>query len=245
MRVALGLMMAAVTIGTAGAQVTAEQHSAIRANCRSDFMSKCSGVTPGGKEALQCLQKNVAALSAGCKTAVSATLPEPAPAAAASAPPKPAAAPKVEAAAPPAATPTAPAATAPATTAAPSTAPAAAPAAPAAANVAPKPAEAAKPRTATRPPANPPSASPPAGSGAKTAAAPPASAPPAATPPTAAPDKPVVNAAVVLRACKLDLVRHCGDVAFGEGRKLACLSERAENLTMRCRTALKVSAPVR
>jgi hypothetical protein len=39
------------------------------------FISKCSGVTPGGKQALQCLQKKVAALSPGYKTAVSATLP--------------------------------------------------------------------------------------------------------------------------------------------------------------------------
>ncbi len=71
----LGLALAVVTIGTAGAQVTADQQSAIRANCRGDFLSKCSGVTPGGKDALQCLQKNVAALSAGCKGAVSTTLP--------------------------------------------------------------------------------------------------------------------------------------------------------------------------
>jgi hypothetical protein len=79
----LGLVLAATTIGTAGAQVTAEQQSAIRANCRGDFISKCSGVTPGGKEALQCLQTNVAILSSGCKTAVSATLPKPAAGAAA------------------------------------------------------------------------------------------------------------------------------------------------------------------
>jgi hypothetical protein len=80
MRVAFGvsLVLAAVAIGTAGAQVTAEQQSAIRANCRGDFISKCAGVTPGGKEALQCLQKNVAVLSSGCKTAVSVTLPAPA-----------------------------------------------------------------------------------------------------------------------------------------------------------------------
>jgi outer membrane biosynthesis protein TonB len=75
--------------GAASAQITAEQQSAIRANCRSDFMSKCSGVQPGGKEALQCLQKNVDALSAGCKTAVSATISAPA-AATAAAPAKPA-----------------------------------------------------------------------------------------------------------------------------------------------------------
>ena len=79
MRVALGLglglVLAAMTIGTANAQVTEEQQSAIRANCRGDFISKCSGVPRGGKEALQCLQKNVAVLSAACKPAVSVTLP--------------------------------------------------------------------------------------------------------------------------------------------------------------------------
>ena len=64
----------------AGAQVSAEQQSALRANCRSDFMSKCSGVSPGGKDALACLQKNVASLAPACKNVVSATLPAPAPA---------------------------------------------------------------------------------------------------------------------------------------------------------------------
>jgi hypothetical protein len=57
------------------AQPTPAQQSAMRSNCRSDFMSKCSGVTPGTKDALECLQKNVASLSAGCQKAVSATLP--------------------------------------------------------------------------------------------------------------------------------------------------------------------------
>jgi hypothetical protein len=70
----------------ASAQVTAEQQSANRASCRSDFMSKCSGVTPGGKDAPVCLQKNVASLSPACKTAVSATIPAPAQAAPAPAP---------------------------------------------------------------------------------------------------------------------------------------------------------------
>ena len=53
----LGSFGLALTVGVAAfvlasaaqAQVTGEQQSAIRANCRSDFMSKCSGVTPGGK----------------------------------------------------------------------------------------------------------------------------------------------------------------------------------------------------
>jgi hypothetical protein len=35
-------------------------------------MSHCSGVQPGGAEALQCLQRNSAQLSAPCATAVSA-----------------------------------------------------------------------------------------------------------------------------------------------------------------------------
>ena len=65
---------AALTL-RAAAQVTSAQQSAIRSNCRSDFMSHCSGVTPGGEDALACLQKNVAKLSGGCQTAVRATIP--------------------------------------------------------------------------------------------------------------------------------------------------------------------------
>jgi hypothetical protein len=85
------LALAALT-QSAVAQVTSAQQSAIRSNCRSDFMSKCSGVQPGGKDALMCLQQNVASLSGACQTAVRATLPkEPAqaatPPAAASPPP--------------------------------------------------------------------------------------------------------------------------------------------------------------
>ena len=119
----------ATLAGSASAQITAAQQSAIRANCRSDFMSKCSGVTPGGKDALVCLQKNVASLSGACKTAVSATLPPPAPAAAksapapaaASTPPAPATTTPVTSAQP------APAATAPVTSAPPPRAKVAAP----------------------------------------------------------------------------------------------------------------------
>src|SRR6185437_5094838 len=53
---------------------TAAQQSAMRSNCRNDFMAKCSGVTPGGKDALACLQNNVAGLSPACKRVVSATM---------------------------------------------------------------------------------------------------------------------------------------------------------------------------
>lgn len=85
----LSLLSAAVLFaGVASAQApTEEQRNAIRAECRSDFMAQCSGVTPGGMEALTCLQQHSATLSAGCKKAVSAvskpksTSVEPSPAA--------------------------------------------------------------------------------------------------------------------------------------------------------------------
>jgi hypothetical protein len=56
----------------ASAAPTAQQKAAIRAACRSDFMSHCSGVQPGGAEALQCLKRNEAQLSAACRSAVAA-----------------------------------------------------------------------------------------------------------------------------------------------------------------------------
>lgn len=77
-----------LSAGVAFAQApTEEQRNAIKAECRSDFIAQCSGVTPGGIEALTCLQQHNATLSAGCRKAVSAvskpksTSPEPAPAA--------------------------------------------------------------------------------------------------------------------------------------------------------------------
>jgi hypothetical protein len=51
---------------------TDAQRSAIRSQCRSDYMAHCSSVPPGGIESLQCLQKNMSSLSASCKSAVSA-----------------------------------------------------------------------------------------------------------------------------------------------------------------------------
>ncbi|MBS0533511.1 MAG: hypothetical protein JSR72_05605 [Proteobacteria bacterium] len=120
------------------AQVTAEQQAAIKSSCRSDFMSNCSGVQPGGAQALQCLQKNVAKLSPSCQSAVSATIPKPAPAAAAAAAPAAAPPPAPAAAATPAPAPAAPAAAA-------APAPAIAAAKPPAASIAPPKASAAAP----------------------------------------------------------------------------------------------------
>ena len=63
---------APATSAAAPAAPTAQQKAAIRAACRSDFMSRCSGVQPGGAEALQCLKSNEAQLSAACRSAVAA-----------------------------------------------------------------------------------------------------------------------------------------------------------------------------
>ena len=303
-RFVCALALGIVACGTAAAQVTPQQQSAMRANCRSDFMSKCSGVSPGGKEALTCLQKNVETLSAGCKSVVSATLPKPAPAAAApAAPPSPAqvtVAPPAPATPPP---PVAPPASAARPAATPPTNPRPAtaekPLAPKVAKPAPtRPASpkpvAPPPQTASAPPA--PAATGPtpeqmsalkftcrrdfgrvckgvqAGGAEALAclqrnaarlspncktsladvadsvpsggmpAAPAAAAAPVASPP---PSPGPVDAAVMVRACKLDLIRHCRNAELGDGRKIACLNEHMADLTVRCRTALKVTAPIR
>jgi len=88
-------------------QPSQDQIAAVRASCRSDFMAHCSGVQPGGKDALDCLKRNLAKLSGSCQTAVNALTPPspPANAAPAAAAPPPAARPQTPAAAaaPPAA----------------------------------------------------------------------------------------------------------------------------------------------
>jgi hypothetical protein len=85
------LILAAVVLGgwfgkASAQQPTPEQIAAIRQSCRSDFMSHCAGVQPGGREALQCLKRNAASVSAPCKSALDAVGPKPAPAAAESEP---------------------------------------------------------------------------------------------------------------------------------------------------------------
>ena len=74
----------------AAQQPTPAQRDAIRSSCRSDFMANCSGVQPGGKDALDCLKRNLAKLSGGCQAAVSAISPAPAPATVAAPAPPPA-----------------------------------------------------------------------------------------------------------------------------------------------------------
>ncbi|MCC8975297.1 cysteine rich repeat-containing protein, partial [Bradyrhizobium brasilense] len=85
---------------------TQAQRDAIKSQCRSDYIAHCSSVPPGGEASLQCLQKNMASLGAGCASAVKAVE-------------APAAAPKADSAPAAAKTEAAPAATAkPATEAA-------------------------------------------------------------------------------------------------------------------------------
>src|SRR5215218_6031110 len=74
---ALGLCLSAMS---ASAQPTQAQRDAIRSSCRSDYMANCSSVTPGGAEALQCLQSHMSKLSSACQGAVKAISPPAAPA---------------------------------------------------------------------------------------------------------------------------------------------------------------------
>lgn len=53
-------------------QPTEQQRDAVKSACRSDFMAQCSGVTPGGSEALACLKQHNAALSSSCQQAIAA-----------------------------------------------------------------------------------------------------------------------------------------------------------------------------
>lgn len=203
-------LLALVLSQGASAQVTPDQQAAIKASCRSDFMSKCSGVRPGGAEALQCLQKNVTSLSAGCQSAVSATLPKPAPAAVTAPPPSPPPAPA-------AAAPSAPAAAA-------STIQTAKP--PAATMPAAKSATAPAARAATPPaPAKP--VAPP-----QQAAMPPAPAADAPPPPTAAQMNAIKN------TCRGDFSRNCKGVPPGGPEAIACLQANAARLSPNCKTSL-------
>ncbi|MGZ5840696.1 MAG: hypothetical protein ACXWJ8_02025 [Xanthobacteraceae bacterium] len=98
--IATGLVVG-TSLAASAQQPTSEQISAISASCRSDFMTQCTGVKPGTKDALECLKRNAAKVSPSCKAALDAVGPpptesaapaKPAPAAAAPPPPPPAAA---------------------------------------------------------------------------------------------------------------------------------------------------------
>jgi hypothetical protein len=69
-----GAVLSTALFATAGlAQAPSEaQREAIRSQCLNDYMAHCSSVPPGGEASLQCLQKNMSGLSAGCAGAVRA-----------------------------------------------------------------------------------------------------------------------------------------------------------------------------
>lgn len=228
-------------------QLTATQKNALR-SCRSDYMANCMSVTPGGKEALVCLHKNLPRLSPACRQAVNAAWPKPAPVhrpAVVVAPSRPTSA-VVRHTAPP----QSPAnamlrycrsdymahcANVPAgghgalaclqrnlrrlTPACRRVVRATMPRRPAVAHHAPPLRRA----TVARPMPN----------------APPPSSPAARLQPS------IANAMVMMRACKRDLFRHCRGVKIGGGRDMACLLAHRGSLSLRCRMALKVTSPLR
>jgi hypothetical protein len=210
----------AVTSAAFAQAPTDAQRSAIRSECRSDYIAHCSSVPPGGLESLQCLQKNMASLSASCKSAVNAVSAADKPAAPASEKPEaPAAAPKAET--PAASEPAKPAQTAK-------------PAAPAAA--APKAAA-----TPAKKPAASGGAAPAAGA-ASTAAPAAGSAPAAAAAPPAVivlrPMRPREELFVLRSACGGDVRSLCGGVPPGGGRIVQCLATNAASLSPACKDVL-------
>jgi len=68
------LTVAALVVATpARAQAPSEaQREAIKSECRNDYIAHCSSIPPGGAASLECLQKNMSSLSAGCASAVKA-----------------------------------------------------------------------------------------------------------------------------------------------------------------------------
>jgi Cysteine rich repeat len=210
----------------AAQELTPDQQSAIRSNCRSDFMANCSGVPRGGKEAMQCLKDNVAKLSSGCQQAVKAVMPAPAPK-----PPAPVTATPAAPAPPPASPPAAPVAASPVAPAAP-----AAPTATQAATKPAAPAASVPPAAAAKPAAVKPAAGAPA---AKSAAKPPAGAPaPAAAPPAVIVVAPIRVFALVRTKCRAEYRAHCSDVDVGGGRVVACLQANAASLSPTCQSGL-------
>jgi hypothetical protein len=253
-----GLLFVAAIVPATAQQPTQQQRDAIRSACRSDFMANCASVTPGGKEAFECLLKNQAKLSAACNSAVTAVAQKPAE-------------PAIPAPAEPSPAPTA-----------------AAPAAPAPAKLAPPPATAASAsqedqvKTVRKActlddiaahcswiaPSNPelllclhanltdlspacqsavqalpaataPTTAPTGAAPKKPAAARAATPPPAASPAAAAPGKPTAQQTGAIRAaCRSDFMSHCSGVQPGGAEALQCLQRNAASVSVRCRSAV-------
>ncbi|HLX27194.1 MAG TPA: hypothetical protein VKV24_01750 [Casimicrobiaceae bacterium] len=82
-RAAIGATLAFAAAIPAAAQPSQAQATAIRQNCRSDYMAHCSSVPPGGAESLACLQQHAAKASPACQQALRAASGVPKPASAA------------------------------------------------------------------------------------------------------------------------------------------------------------------
>jgi hypothetical protein len=271
LRIAFSTAIVAVLISSAqgldtvqAQQPTPAQVSAIRSSCRSDFMANCSGVQPGGRDALQCLEHNVGKLSPSCKAAVSAVMPAPAQPAASIPPaaPSPAATPS----APPAVAP--PAVPTPTTPKAPARRAATAPQAVAPAHK-PSPAQIAAVRQSCRSDfmAHCPSVTPggrdallclqrnvrrlsPECKAAVAATMERLPVAPAAEVAPAAPVTPAVaplkvrrfilpqRRVIIVTICHADAQRLCADVPPGGGRILECLGENAGRLSPTCYDAI-------
>lgn len=225
-----GLLTALILCGAqpAVAKPTEAQLDAIKANCRSDFMSNCWGVPRGGAEAFQCLKEHMASLSAGCQTAIKAATPAPAPAKTPAPVPAKEPAPATEPA--PAATP----APAPQQEAAPAEEPQTKAASPAPQESTP----ASAPKAAAAPPPKTPApeAAPPAKA---------ATAEPAPTPEEASDEGPAIigfipprKKLMVQRHCRQELETYCADIDVGQGRVLRCLFSHKSDLTPDCQGAL-------
>ena len=256
--IARGALLVTAFFATAAlAQAPSEaQRAAIKSQCRSDYMAHCASIPPGGEASLQCLQKNMSSLSAGCASAVRAVEPPAAPKAE-SAP----VAPKAESAPAAPRTETAPAAA--------TAKPAAEPAAPKAAANAPakqpSSAQTSAIRSACRsdypkvcsgvPTGGAPalqcleknkaqlSAACATAVGAASGSAPAAGAVPAAA--TAAPTimvlrpmRPREELFVLRSACGADVRSICGGVAPGGGRIVQCLATNAASLSPTCKEVL-------
>jgi hypothetical protein len=206
----LACLLAALAVDQAAAQQpTQAQRDAIRAACRSDFMANCSGVQPGGRDALECLQRNLGKLSAACQSAVTALVGALAPAPAA---------PAATAPTPPPAAATPPAAASP-TPAPPVAAPKPAPRPAAKANLAPPPSQ----------PAPAPQASPPAAS---------ATVAPTVAPLTPRPFILPQRRLLIVRICHAEAQTLCADVPPGGGRIIECLGQNAASLSPTCYDAV-------
>ncbi len=210
------LALAAVGAAPAQAQLTEAQKSAMKANCRSDFIANCMSTSPGTPEALKCLQSHLPTLSAGCHAAVQATMPPP-PAAAA---PPPAPPPPKAAVAPP---PPPPAAPPPKAASAPPP-PAAAPPPPKAAKAKKEKIKTAAPKPAVLAPPPPVAAAPP----------PPPQPDPAVILAKAA-TVPLPKRLAVFGACSQDQAAVCLTVKPGGGRLIACLALHPDALSAHCR----------